>query len=183
MLFGQVEILQTLGNYTFAADFESDDFLQKLIGLLKKPDSTKINLLPAPWREKFRYLSVDSNNYLHMDERLVIPKLLRPIIMRSMHYGHPGHESMLATVSNVWWPRLHREVVGIARACQQCQVAGKNIKPLLTQNQIRKLPKIVENNQDIAVENNQEIAIDSAGPLQNANKANKILIVSIDLFN
>ena len=78
-----------------------------------------------------------------MDERLVSPKLLRPIIMRSLHYGYPGRDSMLATVSNVWWPRLHREVVGIAKACQQCQVAGENIKPLVRQNQIGKLPKRV----------------------------------------
>ena len=65
-----------------------------------------------------------------MDQRLVIPKLLRLIIMRSLYYGHPGRDNTLATVSNVWWLRLHREVVGIAKACQQCQVPGKNIKPL-----------------------------------------------------
>ena len=62
-----------------------------------------------------------------MDERLVNPKLLRAIIMKNLHYGHPERDSMLATVSNVWWPRLHRELVGIAKACLQCQVAGKNM--------------------------------------------------------
>ena len=30
LLDNQVEILQTLDNYTFAAHFESDDFLQKV---------------------------------------------------------------------------------------------------------------------------------------------------------
>ena len=56
--------------------------------------------------------------FLYMDERLVIPKLLRPILLRSLHYGHPGRDSILATVANVWWPRLRREVVGIAQTCQ-----------------------------------------------------------------
>ena len=126
----QTKILQTLGNYTFAAHFESDDFLQKIVGLMKKPDSTKINRLPAPWRKKVKCFSLDSNNYLYMDERLIIPKLLRPVLIQSLHYGHPGRDSMLKTVSNIWWPHLHREVVGIAKGCQQCQVAGKNIKPL-----------------------------------------------------
>ena len=97
----QVEYLQTLGNYTFAAHIESYEFLQKIIGLLKTPDSTKINRLPAPWREKFRCRSLDAKNYLYMDERLIIPMLFGAIIMKNLHYGHPGSDSMLATVSNV----------------------------------------------------------------------------------
>ena len=76
-----------------------------------------------------------------MDERLVIPKVLRPIILRSLHYGDPGRDSMLATVSNVWWPRLHREVVGIAQTCQQCKTVGKNIKSIIRQSQRVKFPR------------------------------------------
>ena len=49
----QIEVLQTLGKFTFVAHYETDDFLQKITHLLKKPDSTKINRLPTPWREKF----------------------------------------------------------------------------------------------------------------------------------
>ena len=80
--------------------------------------------------------SRDQHDFLYMDERLIIPKVLRPIIKRSLHYGHPGRDSMLAIVSNVWWPRLHREVVAIARTCPQCSEIGKNIKPLLTLKQV-----------------------------------------------
>ena len=68
-------------------------------------------------------------------------------------------------------PRLHREVVAIPRTCPQCSQAGKNIKTLLKQTQVGKLPECQENNQDIA--------IDFAGPFQNAAKA-KYLLVSID---
>ena len=75
-----------------------------------------------------------------MDERLITPKALRPIILRSLHYGQPGRDSMLATVANVLWPRLHQEVVGIAQTCQQCKTSGKNIKPILRQKQIGKIP-------------------------------------------
>ena len=34
--------------------------------------------------------------------------------MISLHYGHPGRDSMSATVSNIWWPKLHREVASQA---------------------------------------------------------------------
>ena len=60
--FNQIEILQTLGNYTFAAHFETDEFLQKVIPLIQKPNSTNVNRLPAPWREKFKCLSLDKHN-------------------------------------------------------------------------------------------------------------------------
>ena len=170
----QIEVLQTLGNFTFASQYETDEFLQKIILLIKKPDSTKINRLPMPWREKFRCLSLDQHDFIYMDERLVIPKTLRPIILRSLHYGHPGRNVMLATVSNVWWPRLHREVIAIARLCPQCRESGKNIKTLLNQKQLGKLSECKESN--------QEIAIDFAGPFQNAINAKKNLLVSIDHF-
>ena len=110
-----------------------------------------------------------------MDEGLVIPKLLRPIILRSLQYGHPGRDSMLAIVANKWWPRLHREVVGIAQICQQCKTAGKNIKDLLRQRQTGKLPECTE----II----QEIAINFAGPFQNARGAKKFLLVSVDHYS
>ena len=129
----QVEISQNLGNHNFAAHFEADNFIQKVINLLKYPDSTKIDSLPAPWREKFRCLSLDSHSYFYIDERLVISKAFRPIILRSLHCGHPGRDSLLATVANVWCPSLHREVVG-AQICQPCKTAGKIIRPLLRQN-------------------------------------------------
>ena len=95
----QVAVLQNLGNNTFASSYEAYEFLQKIINLHKIPDSTKINRLPTPWREKFKSISRDENDYLYVDERLVIPKALRPIIMRSLHYGHPGRDSMLETVA------------------------------------------------------------------------------------
>ena len=109
-----------------------------------------------------------------MDERLVVPKELRPFFLRSLHYGHLGRDIKLSTVSNLWWPRLHREVVGIANLCHQCQIAGKNIKTILNQKQVGELP--------IRKEANQEIAIDFAGPFQNAIGAKKYLLASIDHF-
>ena len=166
----QVEVLQNLGKYTFVSQFEADEFIefiQKVISLIEKPEPTNINCLPAPWREKFRCFSLNDNDYFYMDERLVIPKELRPIILRSLHNGHPGRDSMLPTVANVWWPRFNREVLGIAQTCQHCKTAGKNIKTLLRQKQLGQLPKCNENN--------QEIVIDFAGFVQNAIVAKKYI--------
>ena len=109
-----------------------------------------------------------------MDERLVVSKVLRPIFLRSLHYRHPGRDRMLSTVSNVWWPRLHREVVGIAKSCPQFQTAGENLESILKQKQIGKLSK--------STEANQELAIIFEGPFQSAIWAKKYLLVSNDHF-
>ena len=136
----KIEVLQVLENFTFASQYETEAFLQKIKTLLKKPDSTKMNRLPTPLRKKLRCLSLNQDGFIYMDERHVIPKTLRHVIVRSLHYGHPGRDAMLATVSSVWWPRLHREVVAIAGSCPQCHESGQIIKTLLTQKQIGKLP-------------------------------------------
>ena len=61
----QIEVLQTLGNFTFDSQYETDENMQSIVALLKEPDSTKINRLPTPWREKSRYLSLDPNDFLY----------------------------------------------------------------------------------------------------------------------
>ena len=91
--------------------------------------------------------------------------------MRSLHYGNPG----LATVFNVWWPRLHRGVVAIARTCTQGSKSGKKNKTLLKQKQVGKLPECKQNS--------QEAAVDFAGLIQNAVKTKNYLLVSEDHFS
>ena len=86
-----------------------------------------------------------------MDERrLVIPKALGPIIIEQR-----------ATVATAWWPRLQREVVGIAETFQEFKIAWKNNQPKLRQNQLGQLQK--------GTDTNQEMALDYAVPFcQNA---------------
>ena len=91
--------------------------------------------------------------------------------MCSLYYGHLGRDAMLAMTEDISWPRIHREVIDQARMCEQCLQSGKNSKYVLKQKQKGKLPEIKEQN--------EEIALDFAGPIQNAKKANKVL-VSID---
>ena len=57
-----VEILQTLGNYTFSVHFGTDEFIQKKIDLIEKTDSTKLSRLPAPSREKCKCFSLDKHD-------------------------------------------------------------------------------------------------------------------------
>ena len=102
----------------------------------------------------------------------MIPEELRKRVFRSLHWDHPGRDSMLQAVADIWWPRIHRDIVLLAQSCPKCQQAGKNIKTLKTQFEFGKLPA--------ADAHNDEIAIDIAGPFQLAPKTKNYLIVSID---
>ena len=61
-----------------------------------------------------------------------------------LHYGHPGWDAMLAMIEDIWWPRIHREVIDQARLCEQCLQSGRNLKYVLKQKQIGKLAEVKE---------------------------------------
>ena len=82
---------------------------------------------------------------------------------------------MLRYVADIWWPKIHREVINTAKCFQQCSKAGKNVKTLLKQSQFGEIPK--------SKEPNEEIALDFAGPFQNAEHGKKYLLVAIDNYS
>ena len=73
-----------------------------------------------------------------MDKRLVIPKEMRENVMRAIDYGHAGQDAMLREASNLWWLKIHRQIVKRAQRCDECQKAGKNLKSLKSQKEFGK---------------------------------------------
>ena len=146
--------------------------LQSIIALSQNFDQKKFNKLPKVWQQQYNELRLDENNFIYIDERLVIPEELRRPIFRSLHWGHPGRDTMLTAVPDIWWPRIRREIVLLAQSCSQCQKAGKNLKSVQKQSEYGKLPAVDTHN--------DEIAIDFAGPFKIAPKAKKYLLVTID---
>ena len=137
------------------ANYDKDRTLQKIIGLLKERNATQISRLPPPWREKFNSLSLDNNGLLYLEERLVIPEDMRDNMLSAIHFGHAGRDAMLREAADVWWPRIHREIVEKAKNCQQCSQSGKNLKCLQSQNGFWKLT-----NPEVP---NAKISLDFAG--------------------
>ena len=168
----KVEIANKIGENMLIANYNDDETLQKLIKLVKSPTKAKIKALESPWRERFNSISIDENNLLYMDDRLIIPKNLQTPIKNSLQWGDPGRDQMLRQIIDIWWPKIHRDITQITKTCPECRAAGKSTKPMLNQKQFGKLP--------IPKEVNEEIAIDFAGPFKIAKSSKKYLIVSID---
>ena len=77
-----------------------------------------------------------------MDVRLVVPRDMRENILTAVYFGNAGRDSLLREASDVWWPRVHREIVEKAQNCPECQQAGKNLKCIKTQKEIGKLQEM-----------------------------------------
>ena len=79
---------------------------------------------------------------------------------------------MLRQIADIWWPKLHRDIVLLTKTCKECQEAGVSVKPILRQKQFGKLPTP---NKKI-----DEISLDFAGPFKIENSSEKYSIVSVD---
>ena len=103
--------IKLLNEKLLPANYVADKIIQRVISLVKTYNKTGVSRSPSPWREKLQSFSVDEKNLLYMDNRLVIPQSMRSMIMCSLHYGHPGRNSMFAMIEDIWWPRIHREII------------------------------------------------------------------------
>ena len=83
--------------------------------------------------------------------------------------------AMLAMIEDIWWPRIHREVIHQARICEQSLESCKNLKCALSQKTNGKIPE--------ANEQNEERALDFVGPFQNAKEGKKYLLESVNHFS
>ena len=160
------------GQNLVAAIYLNDEFLQKILNIVKNPTKRKIKNLDSPWRERFNAWSLDENNLLYIDDRFIIPKILQAPIKNSLHWGHPGRDNMLQQIIYIWWPRIQRDITLLAKSCPNCQEAGKSLKLITKQKHFGKIPT--------PEVTSDEIAIDFAGPFIIAKSSKKYLILSID---
>ena len=77
--------------------------------------------------------------------------------MDAIHRKHPGQAGMLSLAKLVWWPHIHSDITSKAQGCRHCIDKGKNLKALISKNNLGLLPPLVEPN--------QEIQMDFAGPI------------------
>ena len=154
------------------SSYQDSENLQKIFVVVKNPTKGKIKDPGSPWRERFSSPSLDKNNCLYLDDRLVIPNLLQCPNKIHLHWGHPGRDQMLRQIADIWWPKIHRDIVLLTMTCKKCQEAGKSIKLILRQKQFGKLPT--------PNKTNEKIAIDFASPFKIANSSIKYLVVSGD---
>ena len=166
------ENLNKVFNEEFIAEASSKE-LKPIIDLVLTKnweDLKKVN--PIYYRIR-RDLFVSPSNCLFYDNRLVIPNKLKFMVMDAIHRKHPGQAGMLSLAKLVWWPHIHSDITSKAQGCRHCIDKGKNLKALISKNNLGLLPSLVEPN--------QEIQMDFAGPIPyKENTQNNYILVTVD---
>ena len=107
-----------------------DRNLQPLINMVRQQKWDQIKACYGPYFYNVRDRLSVRNNVLLYDDRVVIPKQLRQIILDSIHLTHPGQGGMLETAKHIWYPYLIRDIVTAAQNCKECRAKGKNLQVL-----------------------------------------------------
>ena len=115
------------------------------------------------------------DNILPYDDRVVIPKQLRPTLKDALHLTHLRKGGMLEAAKHVWYPYLHRDIVATARTCNNCREKGKNFKVFSGKKHYTTL--------DSVIEPNEAVQLDFAGPLPDENDKEVFILVGVDRFS
>ena len=61
-----------------------------------------------------------------LNERVVIPKILQPEVLRKLHFGHPGSNSLKALArQSVFWNDINKDIEDFVKLCDPCQMNSK----------------------------------------------------------
>lgn len=74
-----------------------------------------------PFKSRKDELSVQDGSLL-WGNRVIIPSLGRPGVLKQLHQSHPGVSRMKAlALSYVWWPKIDCDVEMMVKSCGTCQ--------------------------------------------------------------
>ena len=83
------------------------------------PQHTPAHLLPYKRRQS--ELTCQDDCVL-WGQRVIIPEVLRPRLLRELHDGHVGVCRMKALArSYIWWPGVDKEIEDLAKGCEPCR--------------------------------------------------------------
>jgi hypothetical protein len=110
----------------FAAATAADKDLQAVIGVLgaRCPPSKLPPQHPArPYASVLDELSISSAGILVLrGNRIVVPKTLRPQVVRALHAGHAGiTKTLLHARQHYSWPYMANDIKTVIDACEACQ--------------------------------------------------------------
>ena len=60
-------------------------------------------------------------------------------MIRAIHFAHAGRDAVLREASDVWWPRIYREVIEKTKSCRECRLACDNLKSMKSRNKFWKI--------------------------------------------
>ena len=117
-----------------------------------------------------------TNSGCMLYNKLVIPRNLKQFVIDEIHQTHPGQAGMLSLGNLIWFPCILRSLTYKAQACEECTNQGKNLKPLMSKQNLGKLHTLEEPN--------EELQMGFAGPIPFRNHVdNYYILVTNDRYS
>ena len=129
-------------------------------------------MIPDEYQTHRRKLSSRSR-LVFMEDRNVVPKNLRTLVISLLHEGHPAINKMTLTARLFWWPKMADAIQKNSETCIPRKMSGKSIKPNIPSTE-KNLPPV--NNP------NEEIQLDFIGPITD-NQSRFFILLSIDRYS
>ena len=84
-----------------------------------------------------------------IEDKIIVPKNLRRIIITLLHKGHPAINKMTTAARHFWWPRMAEAIQKKCESCIPCKMSGKDIKPDIPSTETNHLPRLENPNEEI----------------------------------
>ena len=142
--------------------YSSDPQLQAIIEMIECKDPhlhTKIAAMGKYYAQYTHDFHV-KDGCLWMDERLVIPNTLHAAVNNRLHYYYHGLVTMF------------RSLATTAGNCQECTLAGKNLKNMCSKGDVGKIPE--------PKKPNESVQLDFWGPMNYLKESKKYVLVAVD---
>ena len=108
-----------------------------------------------------------------IEDRIVVPKLLRYADLSALQFGQPESINMCGDAAVFWWPNMRQDIERKSKTCSACLNASKNLKFQIPQTEKSKIesPKTP----------GEEIQIDFTGNLHNKKlSTNPPVLIAVD---
>ena len=128
-----------------------------------------------PYIKSFWHCGAVVDGCVVVDNRIAIHMCLRKPLLSRLHRSHAGQFAMVDAAQNIWWPRMHRDIVQLCKDCPQCTKFGKNLKANASFNSTKPLPLLSGPN--------EEFQLDYAGTLLDSNGNSIYILVAIDRYS
>lgn len=108
---------------------KADPELEEIKELLENSAREQTFTNKNEWSKHIQAMYVSKEMLMHK-EQFVVPKSIRATVLRTAHKGHPGRNTMTATLSRyLWWPTLGKDIEKYVRCCQSCTRTRKPEPP------------------------------------------------------
>ena len=126
-----------------------DRTLTPIIKIIKEKDWEALRKSNKYFYSLRKDLAVTGSGCMLYDNKLVIPRSLKQFVIDAIHQTHPGQAGMLSLGNLIWFPCIHRSLTSKAQSCEECTKQGKNLKPIMSKQNLGKLPQLVEPNKEL----------------------------------